>query len=148
MIEKEKKEIYRLVKLKDYKFNYELLKSLNQQSDIRSYRKRNINQQNLKIITNNYEMKLNPFTTNIKERVCSIYCMTRIFTHDEIDNLSELIVDVVSEMAIQITIDPLLISFIIRKILKKICQCGRNKSNIIYKVNCLNYKLNRTFKRI
>jgi len=149
MTEKQKKEIYRLVKLTDRKFNHELLKSLNQSTDINSYRrKRNINQQNLRKITNNYEMKSNQFIFGIKEKVCLIYCMTRILTRDEIESLSELIVDAVSEMAIQITLDPLFVSFIIRIILKKICQCDRNKSNLIYKTNRINYKLNRTFKRI
>lgn len=94
MTEKQKKEIYRLVKLTDRKFNHELLKSLNQSTDINSYRrKRNINQQNLRKITNNYEMKSNQFIFGIKEKVCLIYCMTRILTRDEIESLSELIVD-------------------------------------------------------
>lgn len=124
----EKKEIYRLYKLNDYKYRQELVKAFYKDNRIGNFSKAShkvINSFFVQI-NNNYESSIGNSLDDIKVKICNIYCKTRILTEDNINDLSELIYNHIFDLGLCITIDPLFISLIIKIILKKICKCGRH----------------------
>ncbi len=130
-------EIEQLLKINNREFNRHLLKNLLKDekkellpqpklvrlSHLNRHQKKNLNY----LLLYNYNQRLMPFVKileNSKEKICILYCLLSKFpTHQNLNDLCDWLLTV-----LEISADPLLISFIIRYILKMICKCGKRNS--------------------
>ncbi len=138
MTQKQLLEIYKLLNLSDRSFNRHLL--MGQEASFEQFKISNrIQKKNLiNDVLNNYYLQTQPYIEKLKEvgeTTCKIYCLFRKFSIDELNELCEILIT-----SLEIAADPILISFIIRYILKKICQCERRAKN------CNKMKVKRIIK--